>query len=513
MSSEHSPLALLPFVPASDKDFKRYAKNLAVLLQVRYQRAQQLLAKVYGYSSYHQLRQTLESASHLPGPFHTDVLATGGDDVSRLGYLSDQLTAREDRALAVLRSESSEYDDDPTISQALNDAAHSIGLFEKPSTHQRLFSRIYQKYPQLRSGEFPDVPLPATAYATLSINDERRVDLSFTELGRSIIESVNVLLPSDESFASDNAFEKCVAGLTALSNRHPNNPWVSAVLIIEMSKRYYQTTWADYVHGRSQFSESFLHIEPIAASAAEDFLEEVAECISTFEALYEGKGRKAVTYRYYENHSEFGGDQFYWSAILFYGSIIAANAGDLNRAYSWMLSHYTINKRSDGFGSRYYLAAFRLVRGKGSIRQLFPLRSPDASPWSNLSLAAEAYIKQRPIEAARFFAQTVFHCYQVAVYFLGEIPRLDGAYIGSNSRSLASVEEYFYRTEPFWLLHPDAQAFFVDLLDTQSIDLLVERKELIAARQARQRVGGPDLSIDLSNIERRLIDHMTDKVV
>lgn len=51
--------SVLPFKPKSLHDFNRYAKNLAWLIREPYQKSQDLLAKIYGYSGFHELKRTL----------------------------------------------------------------------------------------------------------------------------------------------------------------------------------------------------------------------------------------------------------------------------------------------------------------------------------------------------------------------------------------------------------------------------------------------------------------------
>lgn len=57
------------FVPASQLDFSRYAKNFAWLLEIKLHEARELLAGVYGYGSEHELRQVMLNPSAKGGPF------------------------------------------------------------------------------------------------------------------------------------------------------------------------------------------------------------------------------------------------------------------------------------------------------------------------------------------------------------------------------------------------------------------------------------------------------------
>jgi hypothetical protein len=66
-----TPCASNRFVPASQLDFSRYAKNLAWLLGVKLQAAQELLSQIYGYEHLHELQQVLKGGLQ-PGPFWDD---------------------------------------------------------------------------------------------------------------------------------------------------------------------------------------------------------------------------------------------------------------------------------------------------------------------------------------------------------------------------------------------------------------------------------------------------------
>lgn len=56
------------FLPATLLDFSRYAKNLAWLLDIKTQAAQELLSRMYGYEHLHELQQAIK-AGGSPGPY------------------------------------------------------------------------------------------------------------------------------------------------------------------------------------------------------------------------------------------------------------------------------------------------------------------------------------------------------------------------------------------------------------------------------------------------------------
>lgn len=71
MDSPSGSTAVERFRPASPGDFKKYAKDLGWLIDKPLQRAQELLARMYGYADLHELQVILKRAG-TAGPFDDD---------------------------------------------------------------------------------------------------------------------------------------------------------------------------------------------------------------------------------------------------------------------------------------------------------------------------------------------------------------------------------------------------------------------------------------------------------
>ena len=67
------------FRPANKDDFSRYARNLAWVLLEPLQKTQELLARIYGYASLHELQAALRSAA-IPGPYDDEVYTGSCED-------------------------------------------------------------------------------------------------------------------------------------------------------------------------------------------------------------------------------------------------------------------------------------------------------------------------------------------------------------------------------------------------------------------------------------------------
>lgn len=137
-----TPCASNRFVPASALDFSRYAKNLAWLLGVKLQAAQELLSQIYGYEHLHELQQALKSGLE-PGPFWDDgptedKVATG------LRLLAGMPGERSLRPAKVLCDWKHKQGQQPYLEQ--NEALIvELGLTDSPASHRDCVRRV-KKY-------------------------------------------------------------------------------------------------------------------------------------------------------------------------------------------------------------------------------------------------------------------------------------------------------------------------------------------------------------------------------
>ena len=112
------------FRPESVGDFSQRSRRLSKWLGLPYQQTQELLARIYGYSNFHELRVQLERPGS-PGPFDDSGAADHESRITQLiaqckGISVSQLTLH-DRAVA------------------------SMGLFQKASQHRATFKALTKR--------------------------------------------------------------------------------------------------------------------------------------------------------------------------------------------------------------------------------------------------------------------------------------------------------------------------------------------------------------------------------
>jgi hypothetical protein len=122
------------FRPESASDFSQRSRHLSKWLGLPYQQSQELLARIYGYSNFHELRVQLERPGS-PGPFDDSgaELAHGierprSDHESRITQLIAQC-----KGISV--SQLTLYDR----------AVASMGLFQKASQHRATFNALTKR--------------------------------------------------------------------------------------------------------------------------------------------------------------------------------------------------------------------------------------------------------------------------------------------------------------------------------------------------------------------------------
>jgi hypothetical protein len=122
------------FRPESVGDFSQRSRRLSKWLGLPYQRTQELLARIYGYSNFHELRVQLERPGS-PGPFD-DSGAELANSIARPG--SDQ-ESRITQLIAQCKGIS--------VSQlTLHDrVVASMGLFQKASQHRATFKALTKR--------------------------------------------------------------------------------------------------------------------------------------------------------------------------------------------------------------------------------------------------------------------------------------------------------------------------------------------------------------------------------
>lgn len=128
------------FVPASQFDFSRYAKDLAWLLEIKLQPAQELLSRIYGYEHLHELQQALKHACE-PGPYWDDGTQDEDDGAAKLKLLCGLPGERPMRPLDIFLDWKIKRGGKSWLEK--NEAfIVEIGLTDSPTSHRDCMRRV-----------------------------------------------------------------------------------------------------------------------------------------------------------------------------------------------------------------------------------------------------------------------------------------------------------------------------------------------------------------------------------
>lgn len=130
------------FVPASQLDFTRYAKNLAWLLKIKHQAAQELLSRIYGYEHLHELQQKLKGSHADPGPYWDEHSPDPDDDPADvqflLGGVSGERSLWPAAAMLAWRKENEVRSNETGYDFLIVE----LGLTDSPESHRHCVKRV-----------------------------------------------------------------------------------------------------------------------------------------------------------------------------------------------------------------------------------------------------------------------------------------------------------------------------------------------------------------------------------
>jgi hypothetical protein len=144
------------FRPESVRDFSQRSRRLSRWLGLRYQRAQELLARIYGYSDFHELRRELERPG-TPGPFDdsdpTVSTAAERGRESRIAHLIAELKGVNEFHLT-----------------AHERAVASMGLFRQAAQHRLMFNAVTKPHGSATAGANSRrlIPAPPPSHPALA---------------------------------------------------------------------------------------------------------------------------------------------------------------------------------------------------------------------------------------------------------------------------------------------------------------------------------------------------------
>lgn len=453
------------FRPVSADDFSIRVKHAAWLLQAPLQTTQEWLARFYGYGGLHELQQDLklrakDPEAYPPGPFDEDYerqMFAAVIDRSKPTSPSDHMmpTHRGNALLAAAAA----FKGIPFPAGRLSSRdwkIRDIGLFAEPGNHRAAFQSIKSQIDVLEGNTKGQGSAIGSDYAYLDTDSQGAALLSFTAHGRAVLDALEeITRESDRQDIHDYKPQ-----LDDLVTRYPNNPWVRAAYVMALSTPYWQDMWANNLprgndsRGYSP-SSADSGFKRHAKSFALELLPHAKEAIKLFEDMYGNQTKNLAHHKLIGAGDKHGADSYYYPAILYFGGMVALNAGDHALAKRW-LTHNLKVVPQDNFGSRYPLSALNLALGKGPASGLFRYKKSDGywDVWYDFVKLAE-FLKGGKTEAVK---DTFIRILKTSPHALRAIDDkyhdTDDCWLGSNHNHIAHFEEFFYRSRPFWERDP-----------------------------------------------------------
>ncbi|OJY94473.1 MAG: hypothetical protein BGP25_05635 [Lysobacterales bacterium 63-13] len=449
------------FLPRSVDDFSLRAKHAAWLLETPLQITQEWLARVFGFSGSHELKQVLknraaEPAKYPAGPTDEDcdrqrfdaIVSTSKDGDSSVGFMSMHRSNALLAAAVSLKGVNSASELSARYAKIID-----IGLFSEVAIHRSLFRLAKARCDVLDgNGRVSSDALPSD-YAFLDTDSTGAAILSFTAAGRAVFDALEDV---DQSDLTENPEH---AGILRLLERYPANPWVKAHYVATHMQPYWQGQWAyNVTSDRDGYcpDDADSGYKDYAGLFALKLLPHAKSAISIFNDLYGERSRDLADHRLEGAGDTHGADTFAYPALLYNGGMIALNAGNVSLAKRWLRHNWEVVE-NDNFGSRYPLSALCIATGKGSASRYFKHKcNPDhQDSWLDLVLIAE-HLRDRKLSEAR----------NALIRFLSASPHalraIDSSFHETddcrpmhNLQHIVHFQEFFYRTSAFWNRHPE----------------------------------------------------------
>lgn len=337
-------IAKNPFVPESLLDFKNYAACLAWLIEEEESKGEDLLMRIYGYQTISDLKKAIDETS-LKGPYDSKALVLNEDGHIVENKEVDSLERSNLPLELVAEIKKCTLSDLPSRYWKVRD----LGLFDEPDKQRASFQLIRDKIDAI-AGQLSGKNRITSEYAYVTDSSEGETFFSFTPLGKAIYEAALEVLPPRSKWLNESDYYETFEQLEELEREHPNNPWPKAILISWCSQYNYQGDWTTNLQHDRENGYNLdvdLGFRNNAHLNALDWIDTATETISQFESLLGDHAKNTADHKLYcEN-----GDAFYWPAALFFGGMIALNAGELKLAKKWLSLNFKLTS-GDNFGAR-----------------------------------------------------------------------------------------------------------------------------------------------------------------
>lgn len=317
------------FTPASMHDFTVVARDVADAYGLKLSRAQENLARIYGFENFHELRLHIEKGSPA-GPYDGETdLATAFNRMQDW-YLEDL----------------SGYFCCPVGRRRLQD----LELFMRPD-ERRAWMRFQASIDQELDPDFSAeaTTLSVDCYVSFVVDhidqmDEKWIEGKFvqTALGRQVWEALEWIIKDEEDMRDPEERSRMFHELNRIMDNHPNNPYPGALIVGLVASRL-DEYWGEMLNDEMDVPE-----EDVACAL---WLYEIAKrSIDLFQSTipknFRGTIEPKLVGHWIENYS--------YHSVLHWGGIAAATTGKTKQANHWFRRSIRACK-NDPFGSRFWL--------------------------------------------------------------------------------------------------------------------------------------------------------------
>lgn len=317
------------FTPASMHDFTVVARDIADAYGLKLSRAQENLARIYGFENFHELRLHIEKGSPA-GPYAGETDLATAFNRTHDWYLEDL----------------SGYFCCPVGRRRLPD----LELFMRPDERRawmRFQASIDQELDPSVSAEA--TTLSVDSYVSFVVDDiaqlgEHWIEGKFiqTALGRQVWEALNWITKGEEDIRDPDERSRIFSELNRIMDNHPRNPYPGALIVSLIASRF-EESWGEMLDEQVAIPE-----EDVACAL---WLCEIAKrSIDLFQSIipksFRGTIEPKLVGHWIENYS--------YHSVLHWGGIAAATAGMTKQANQWFRRSIKTCK-NDPFGSRFWL--------------------------------------------------------------------------------------------------------------------------------------------------------------
>ena len=307
-------------------------------------------------------------------------------------------------------------------------------------------------------------------YAFFRADDyDGKTVICLTPLGRKVYEEAEAIHDSIPLISTEN-LGRWEQALLRLMERHPENPWPKAMYCYGVAPSLWQTNWCEALprhHAQGFLPDAEEGFREYADSYADELLPIAKTAIEQFEKWLGPNAKNVAGHNLISQDSE----TFYWPSILYTGGMIALNCGEVRLAKRWLGLNLKLVAQ-DNFGARYGLSVLRLNDGKGSVQSLFPKDS--ACAWGWLARALDSFARGNADRAVQNFLMALKYNYGVCEAFGQRLRGREQIRIMSNHAAPAFIQEFMFRTRPFWKAYPGAKRYFADICYDPYVQVRVE---------------------------------------